>query len=284
MDFNTVVFWISARQGDWQLFAGQAAYNDLQWAKCVFIYITSGDVGAGDGYWKAKEFGAVFSPISTNPQHTGEKLSSEVVSFNDHPIQRWIRGNVICYFLRLPPGDWNNKSGYEGYSAYQYQTISKLKDGTIPSITTVDKSTVYCGWKDLCDTVTAIMQHEGTGCNTPQWIDTSDPEPSTNPDDHFDRYATGKITADWLQYNRAFWQGNSIAKLPENLDGDEGKKKWIVFMPYALNTVLYFCLNNVTEGQDEQSAMDPYQGRSYIRTVLVGAPQVGAAAMAGEAT
>jgi len=46
---NTVAFYFSAHEDDWQLFMNPNAYHDVQRAstKVVFVYLTAGDAGAG---------------------------------------------------------------------------------------------------------------------------------------------------------------------------------------------------------------------------------------------
>lgn len=55
---QNVCFYVVAHQDDWQIFRGDQAYADYNYTsdvKIVFIYTTSGDAGATDGWWEARE-------------------------------------------------------------------------------------------------------------------------------------------------------------------------------------------------------------------------------------
>ena len=57
-----VAFYISAHQDDWQLFRGERAWSDvMSGATVVFVYVTAGDAGRRDGWWEAREEGALAS-------------------------------------------------------------------------------------------------------------------------------------------------------------------------------------------------------------------------------
>src|SRR5262249_22378687 len=92
--FTALSFYVWGHQDDWQLFQGNVAHSDLAKTdtRVVFIYATAGDAGRTDGWWEARERGAVASvrkAVGPSP------LTVDVARFNDHPIQRYTCRNSV---------------------------------------------------------------------------------------------------------------------------------------------------------------------------------------------
>src|SRR4051794_24564258 len=117
MGARTVAFYIAPHQDDWQLFRGGQAYAGLNepGARIVFVYTTAGDCGWTDGYWEAREKGAIASIRAAIPP---SPLTTCVRTIAHHPITVVECGNSTSYCLRLPDGVGS-------------QSLSNLRDGVI---------------------------------------------------------------------------------------------------------------------------------------------------------
>ena len=166
---TAVAFYITAHADDWELFRGQQAFADIQSDpsnKIVFIH-TAGDAGSIDGWWEAREQGAIAAVRAALP---AQPLTIHVDYFNGHPVPRYTCANTATYFMRLPDG---NPDG-TGYPSTDHQSLSQLRDANMP-IVAVDGSATYTTWNDFCDTLSAMVQAERQG--VPQehsWINAAD--------------------------------------------------------------------------------------------------------------
>src|SRR5687767_13949602 len=113
---DTVAFYFSAHQDDWQLFMNPNAYHDAHRnsTKVIFVYLTAGDAGAGLGnagrsqpYYLARENGAKLSAkfLADAAKDIPVIPLASVASFSGHPLIKWVYGHTISYFLRLPDGN-----------------------------------------------------------------------------------------------------------------------------------------------------------------------------------
>src|SRR3954452_22050254 len=153
MGARNVAFYISPHQDDWQFFRGEQAYADLNdpEARVVFVYTTAGDNGWTDGYWEAREKGAI---ASIRAAFQPAPLTTEVRSIAGHPITVFECGSSTSYCLRLPDGVGS-------------RSLSNLRDGVIPTLTAVDSSTSYSGWDDFRSTLRVILERERSLTDTP---------------------------------------------------------------------------------------------------------------------
>ncbi len=143
---DTVAFYFAAHEDDWQLFMNPNAYQDVQRTstKVVFVYLTAGDAGAGLGngersqpYYLARENGAKLSvKFMADAQKTPAIPVDSVASISGHATKRWLYRNTVSYFLRLPDG---NPQG-TGYVSTAWQSIKRLREGAIPTMTAIDNS------------------------------------------------------------------------------------------------------------------------------------------------
>src|SRR5436305_5546939 len=151
MAYAALAFYITAHEDDWELFRGELAYADSHSSadKIVFIHTTAGDGGLADGWWEAREMGAVAAVRSAlDPA----PLTIHVQSFTGHPLQRYVCGNPVIYCIRLPDG---NAQG-TGYPGTGFTSLSQLRDSN-KRIAAVDGSTDYATWIDFCGTLSAIV-------------------------------------------------------------------------------------------------------------------------------
>lgn len=231
-----ISFYVCAHPDDWQLFMFPDAYHDLHGCpKTVFIHISAGEAGLGRDFWLAREEGSkssirmVMAPVSP----LAESDADPKPTILGHRIYRWSVMNrineAVCYFLRLPDG--NSDGG--GFELYGNQSLCKLMQGSISSITAVDHAATYTGWTDLCDTIKAIIQMESAGFNEKR-VKTHDPDPLNNPKSHPDHQITGEavLALDIPEISKAWFVDYHLADLPANLAGPDLFWKIAMFAAY----------------------------------------------------
>jgi hypothetical protein len=270
MPYATVAFYITAHQDDWQLFRGEVAYADVKKSssKVVFIHTTAGDAGLTNGWWEAREQGAIAAVRSALPP---QPVTTHVQTFNGHPVQRYVCANTVIYFMRLPDGN-----GYgTGYPSNHYQSLTKLRDGGM-ALAAVDGSTTYSTWSDFCATLAAlvVLEREEIPQDHP-WIHAVDYCATINPDDHPDHKATADAVRSFAapKFNRAWFHTYCISRREANLrsqDYDAKKCTWDAYSNEALRITTLGgypvepCFNE----------WDAWGGRSYCRLVPFDQPDV----------
>src|SRR5678816_3876460 len=104
-----------------------------------------------------------------------------VASVSGHAIKRWLYGNTVSYFMRLPDGSPQGT----GYVATAEQSLKRLHEGTIRTMTSIDDSTTYESWSDLRTTLRKLIDHE-RGTVTNVWVNIPDTNIVKNVGDHAD--------------------------------------------------------------------------------------------------
>jgi LmbE family N-acetylglucosaminyl deacetylase len=227
---NTVAFYFGAHPDDWQLFMNPNAYYDVQKPsnKVVFVYVTAGDAGLGLGtggrslpYYLARENGAKLSvKFMADAAKAPEIPVDSVASVSGHAIKRWLYGNTVSYFMRLPDGSPQGT----GYVATAEQSLKRLHERTIPAMTAIDDSTTYQSWSDLRTTLRKLIDHErGTATNV--WVNIPDTNIEKNVGDHADHQhmAQGVLEAiaDLPWINKALYLDYVTADMKENMNSAE---------------------------------------------------------------
>ena len=182
-------FYIVAHADDWQLFMCPNVCHDLMNPDCriVFIITTAGDAGAGERFWRAREDGTKSSVRFCLSPFTKQSETEGTRNVNHHPVCFWSLGNVTCYFLRLPDGNLDG----EGFPAQVNQSLQKLERAEIEHLPTVDRTSIYTGWGDLCATLQALIQLEAPVLSD-AWLNYLNPDSRVNASDHPDHSATGR--------------------------------------------------------------------------------------------
>jgi hypothetical protein len=179
------------------------------------------------------------------------------VELNGHPVFRVTYRNTVAYFLRLPDG---SPSG-AGYSRTGFQSLKRLAAGEIETLTAIDDSTVYRGWRDLVATVRAIVEHE-RGQATMIEVNAAELDPAINPGDHADHLATAQAARDASQglacVQRVSYVEYASSALPENLAGEHRDREDSVF---AVTLAGVLALDHGTSWHHRS-----YVGRNYFRT------------------
>ena len=223
---DTVSFYFSAHEDDWQLFMNPNAYNDVHKpnSKVVFVYLTAGDAGLGLGkgersqpYYLARENGAKLSvKFMVDAKKEPSVPVSSASSFLGHPVTKWVYGNTVSYFLRLPDG---NPQG-TGYATTGQQSLKRLADGVSASMMAVDSSATYKGWSDLKATLRVLIDQESGKASTVS-VNIPDTDTKKNSGDHQDHLHTAKLVlesvADQSCISKFFYLNYVTAKMPENM-------------------------------------------------------------------
>ena len=227
---NTVAFYFGAHPDDWQLFMNPNAYYDVQQPsnKVVFVYVTAGDAGLGLGnggrsqpYYLARENGAKLSvKFMADAAKAPEIPVDSVAAVSGHPIKRWLYRNTVSYFMRLPDGSPQGT----GYVATAEQSLKRLHEGAIRTMTSIDNSTTYQGWSDLRTTLGKLIDYErGTATNV--WVNIPDTNIVKNVGDHADHQhmAQGvwEAIADLPWINKALFLDYVTAEMEENMSSAE---------------------------------------------------------------
>ena len=270
-------FYVGGHPDDWQLFRGNAAAADLLAPdhRVVFIYATAGDAGQDDGWWEARERGAVEAVRAVIGPHP---VTLGVVEMRGHPVVRYTVGNSASYVLRLPDGRYEHG---DGYPATGNESLSQLRDVGKP-VSAVDGSTTYTSWEDFWGTLEAILDHERAqvGGVEPPWVHapdyagadnanpTCDTEASCNPCDHPDHKAVGDALRAFAsgRYNRSWWVGYDSGNRPANLSGSGFTHKGRAFFGYA-DAVFEETRRN---GAPQRPSLEEWRlwgERDYVRTV-----------------
>ncbi|MHC4068256.1 MAG: hypothetical protein ACYS18_04780 [Planctomycetota bacterium] len=223
---NTVAFYFSAHEDDWQLFMNPNAYRDVQRpsTKVVFVYITAGDDGAGLGnagrarpYYLARENGAKLSvKFIADANNTPAASVNSFATVSGHKIKTFHYRNTVSYFLRLPDGNIEGP----GYPATGFQSLKRLREGAIPAMTAIDDSTTYKGWADLTKTLRELIDAErGSAENV--WVNIADTNLQRNIGDHADHQHTAQAVLEAVEdlpcVNKALYLNYVTADLPENM-------------------------------------------------------------------
>jgi hypothetical protein len=265
---DKVSFYFAAHEDDWQLFMNPTAFEDVSGAaaKTVFVHVTAGDDGLGVGsggrkqpYYLARENGALNAiRFMADADKTPISSSAGPMTFNGHPVFRASYLNTIAYFLRLPDG---NATG-AGFAGTGFQSLKRLADGDIDTLSAIDGSTIYRGWSDLVATVQEIINYERGPAPLVQ-INVAETDARINPNDHSDHLMTAKAALDAARdmscVRRVYYVDYASAKLPENLNARERDMESAVFA-VTLAGVIAFDHGTAWHHYDQS-----FIGRNYFR-------------------
>ena len=245
---DKVSFYFAAHEDDWQLFMNPAAFQDVinGAAKTVFIHMTAGDAGLGVGsggrkhpFYLARENGAetAIRFMADADDIPAERVAGPM-SFNGHLIYRVSYRNTVSYFLRVPDG---NALG-TGYYETGFQSLKRLADGDIDTLSAIDGSAVYHGWSDLTETVRKIVDFERGRTGAVQ-LNVAELDARINPFDHSDHLMTAKAALDAVSdlacVRRVYYVDYASSKLPENLNAEQRDMESSVFAVTTAGVLAY---------------------------------------------
>jgi hypothetical protein len=267
--FDKVSFYFAAHEDDWQLFMNPSAFQDVMdsRAKTVFVHMTAGDAGLGLGgggrkhpYYLARESGAETAiRFMADTRGYPDDTTAAPVTFNGHAVRRVSYRNTVAYFLRLPDGHGSGN----GFPGTGYQSLERLAHGHITTLTPIDSSTVYRGWRDLVSALRAILDHERGQAPAVQ-LNVAELDPALNPRDHSDHRMTARAALDAAAglpcAGRRHYIDYASARLPVNLSVQERDMESSVVAVTAAGILAL----------DHSSIWQPYYqtyiGRNYFRT------------------
>jgi hypothetical protein len=241
---DQVAFYVQGHADDWQLFMSKNIVEDASFARIVIITVTAGDAGHGNTaygngkipYFMAREKGAIYSSkfaFDMLGQEVSDIPLAKMTAVNGHSIAKYIyKDRVINYFLRLPDGF----HGGEGVPTTGNQSLQKLKEGKLKTITAVDNSATYQGWSDLTQTIKSIIISE-KGSDEQVWINIPSYDHKYNEGDHSDHYTTSLLVQDavvdlpWT--GLVSWMHYRTRKLPANLSSSELENSSALFAAYT---------------------------------------------------
>ena len=271
MSAKQAAFFISAHPDDWQLFMMPIAFHAMRdsFNKAVFIHITSGDAignitenASSRALANAREEGVLrtlrFMLSLKQPSVIFERAS---VLLNGKNLELHAAHNVVAYFLRLPDG---NPEG-TGCTMQQGQSLRYLRHGETDNLSATDRTAVYADWKDLVNTIHAIVNLESESAN-PIRLHSTDPSLEHNPNDHSDHYLCGNLAADVFDLKKGaelyFYAGYDVTHRPVNL----------VLPDLLLQVALWGVTNSAIVDAGLPTAFDEthnqWLGKSYVRNVI----------------
>ncbi|AMO20374.1 galactose-binding domain-containing protein [Flavobacterium columnare] len=199
-------FFVHAHQDDAVYFCGVPLFDKVSsGVKTVAIVTSASDQGAHDGVYTPDAGVGIKTPFY-EARDNGYKKALEYcytngnlpLNFNEtttevlmagKKVRKWTYGNnITMYFLDLPNGDCCSLN-MNGYSANNYQSIEKLKKGSISTITNVTGTATYT-WSELKETIKAIFNTEKS---TTSNVYSTDVDMTINPGDHADHYITSVL-------------------------------------------------------------------------------------------
>ncbi|MDB5166619.1 MAG: hypothetical protein JWM37_691 [Candidatus Saccharibacteria bacterium] len=231
---------IVAHEDDDLLFTNPDLIRSINKGYCVrTVFLTAGDAGAGRSYWLGREQGA--QAAYDHMDGPGMDIwVQRTVRLNDHAYftVSMPRGNpkLALVFLHLPDGGLQG----QGFASTGNQSIAKLVDGNVSSISTVDGQSSYSK-PELIEALTAIMQ-----AYRPTEIRTQAPrDVGTQYNDHSDHVAVGSlVTSAYQRYEEVqyanevtiplkYYVGYPVREQSGNVSGDELHQKLDAFLSYA---------------------------------------------------
>ena len=264
-----VSFYFSAHEDDWQLFMNPAAFRDVRdGVKCIFVHVTAGDGGLGTGnggrkhpYYLAREHGAESAiRFMADAGEYPELADTETTqpAHNGHAVRRVGYRNTAAYFLRLPDGSPEGT----GYAETGSQSLTRLAGGQIATLTAIDGTTAYRGWRDLVATLRAVIDFE-RGQAAAAVLHVPELDPALNPNDHPDHVMTAKLAlaaAQDLSGARLIHHlGYACGERPENLNGYERDMKCAI---YAVTLAAIQALDHATNWSHYDQS---FVARDYCR-------------------
>jgi LmbE family N-acetylglucosaminyl deacetylase len=220
---------IVAHEDDDILFMNPTIENDIAAGMCVHsVYVTAGDDGQPSSYWELREQGpdAAYATMAGLP----DNWQDSTTTLNGHPMQvHTLEGlpSLSLIFLRLPDGNL----GGEGFASTNYESLLKLRNGTIPSLVTIDGTSSYTT-QDLIAQLVSIME-----LTKPTVINTQAFSDILANGDHADHQAVGYFTTHAAQSYHGKAQlhryiGYQVNTMSSNLSPAQMSTKQTVFSAY----------------------------------------------------
>jgi LmbE family N-acetylglucosaminyl deacetylase len=237
---------IVAHEDDDLLFMNPDIWNDVKTGNCVrTLYLTAGDAGNGDSYWRDRERGAkaaynVMLGLGNETLWTERvlKLADDQFVTIAQPQQA---PHVSLVFMHLPDGG----VGGSGFDRSRHESLHRLETGDISTIHSVDRQSSYSAG-ELTQAISKLIAFYQPAAIRTQSVHTGALFP-----DHSDHGVVGRI----VQSSYAAYQGQYPGRpavpisyylgyrshaLAQNVDGDQLSAKREAFRAYAAFDVSIF--------------------------------------------
>ncbi|HYI32865.1 MAG TPA: PIG-L family deacetylase [Glaciibacter sp.] len=221
---------IVAHPDDDLLFFHIDILRDIEAGRCTrTVFVTAGEAGEGQPYWGGLEAGirATYAQMAGVPDDwTAEDAGVTAGRISVHTLTDAPHVSVV--FLRIPDGFDGT-----GSAAYGWESLAKLWDGSITTITSVDGEEWYTK-NEVRDILVQLMTNfEPTTVRAQDW--TTDPN---NLDDHSDHWATAMFArlASGLYdapHTLLSYEGYPTRNLEQNVFDDDLAKTTEAFVTFA---------------------------------------------------
>jgi hypothetical protein len=222
---------IVAHQDDDLLFLNPDIQSDISSGRCVItVYVTAGDDDEGAQYYIGRENGEKQAYAFMNA--TLNFWTQNDAGIPGHPMTEYTLTNApktSLVFMRLPDGNYDGA----GFASNNFESLQKLWQGTIPSMTTVDGTSTYTKTQ-LISTLAALMdKYQPDIVRTQNFIDGYN-----SSVDHSDHYSSAYATlAASGSYDTSHlligYYDYEINSQPQNIFGTNVTAKQDTFINYA---------------------------------------------------
>ncbi|BCT75872.1 hypothetical protein SCMU_17140 [Sinomonas cyclohexanicum] len=252
---------IVAHTDDDLLFLSPDFMRDLQTNRCTLsVFLTAGEAGEGSSYWNSLENGIEASYAQMAGKANSWAEIDDGIANRDIKRQQLAGSNIQVMFIRIPDGFPDGS----GSDTYNNQSILKLWNGTLSSVTPVDGRAAYTKAQLKSVLVTLMNEMRPTTVRTQDWTGTY-----KNPYDHSDHWASAQFAhvasqAYTSPHTLTAYDAYVIDEYPQNVWGDELTQKvkaFTTFAPYDHNVC-----NTPGEGCPD-SPYDEWLKRQYITAV-----------------
>ncbi|MBD8478254.1 PIG-L family deacetylase [Microbacterium sp. CFBP 8794] len=240
-DGHPTLMSVWAHPDDDIIFGNPAISDAISAGDCVrTVFLTAGDAGKGQGYTSSRELG-ILRAYNSMRGVSGLWDTDEIVLDTGMHVTRLTPQNdprLSVVFVRLPDG--NITDG--GFASTGHATLSKLLDGTIPTLSPTD------GGPDVTLAQLSDSLIELAEAWQPSTVLTHIPRGSAfAPGDHPDHSVTGTLVRDALGSLPAvapgirYLVGYPSEKLPRNLDGEQLDAKIETYRVYTQQDEVIRC-------------------------------------------
>ena len=255
--------YVVAHEDDSILFQNPDLQRDISNGRCVqAVFLTAGDSDQTFAYWSSRENGvkAAYAQMAG----LANTWTQSDAGISGHPIPVFTlqaRPTISVVFLRLPDGNLDGS----GFPHYNNQSLQKLWQGSIPSMTADDGSSTYTR-SALLNTLTQLMTMYG-----PDEVATQDFVGSFGDGDHSDHHAAAYLTqaagqAYLTPHTLVGYQDYAISARPVNLSQSDSSAKQATWFTYAPHDELV--CQTVTQCQQGNGDYAKWWQRQYVAGVL----------------
>jgi LmbE family N-acetylglucosaminyl deacetylase len=225
-----------AHEDDDILFMNPDLLHDLDAGNCIrSVYLTAGDSGNNELYWLKRQKGAeaAYDTMLGIPDQLWNERTL-ILPEGQFATVANPKGNksISLIFLHLPDG---NLSG-EGFASTGRQSLQKLKQARIGSITTVDHNSTYSstqltnGLISLIDLYKPAMIRSQSSYNKGRYADHSDHiSVSYFATEAYETYQQ----ATQLDISMTYYLGYPVHGMPRNVSGNDLDRKAAAFLSFA---------------------------------------------------